>query len=48
MIDFSLLFSNEMTLTEDRAILVIARISSFPVQTRGIESASWLNRDVNL
>lgn len=39
---------NEMILTEERAILVIARISSFPVQTRGIESLSWLKIDVNL
>jgi hypothetical protein len=28
--------------------LVIARMSSFPVQIRGIESESWLNNIENL
>ncbi|GJX75095.1 hypothetical protein Tco_0313690 [Tanacetum coccineum] len=37
-----------VTLTDDRAIFVIVRMSSFPVHTGGIESLSWLNRDVNL
>ena len=34
--------------TAERAVLVIARMSSFPVQTRGIESESWLNNIENL
>lgn len=34
--------------TDERAVLVMARMSSFPVQTRGIESESWLNIVVNL
>jgi hypothetical protein len=34
--------------TAERAVLVIARMSSFPVQIRGIESESWLNNIENL
>ena len=34
--------------TADRASFAIARTSSFPVQTLGIESLSWLNTVVNL
>ena len=34
--------------TAERAILVISLMSSFPVQTRGIESESWLKIVANL
>jgi len=34
--------------TAERAIFVIALMSSFPVQTRGIESESWLKIVANL
>nr|GMD10693.1 hypothetical protein Iba_scaffold40179CG0010 [Ipomoea batatas]GMD30482.1 hypothetical protein Iba_chr09aCG7390 [Ipomoea batatas] len=39
----------ESNLREDeRAVFVIALMSSFPVQSRGIESESWLNNVENL
>lgn len=34
--------------TAERALFVIALMSSFPVQTLGIESESWLNNVANL
>ena len=34
--------------TADRASFAIARTSSFPVQTLGMESLSWLKTVVNL
>lgn len=39
---------NQAQRTAERASLVICRMSSFPVQIRGIESLSWLNTVENL